>query len=139
MAKGQASTKEIKNRVEQIKDLLLNGKTRADILKKYTGRGGVSERHVDNYIAKAKQQIRESAQTTFSDSRALMIRNLWDCYHNARAQNQWASVASFTQQLSKLYGLDIVKIEHQITRYEDMTDDELSMGLNDFENEAPIH
>lgn len=55
----QASAIEIQRRVEAIKILLLDGKSRGEIVREGSKKWNVSERQIDDYYATAKKQINE--------------------------------------------------------------------------------
>lgn len=60
---AKASVSEIEERVSRVYELLISGAKRADILQYATKKAwGVEDRQVDNYIARAKEEITRLAR-----------------------------------------------------------------------------
>lgn len=133
VANPKSTKAEINQRVNEISNLLLVGYTRSYILQ-YASKWQISDRHVDEYIKRAWQNIKEINDLTLQDNLSMITNQLWDLYRDARANNDRANANKALAQLAKIKGLEVHTINHVIedTReFEKLTNEELDQLIED--------
>lgn len=96
---------EIEQRINKVFMLLLDGKTRYDILQYTATTYGINKRQTDSYIAEANALIEQEAEYIrtrhFGKAIAVLSRNIGD----ARQDKDWTNVVSSQRELDKLLSL----------------------------------
>ena len=114
----KATNAEIIQRLSEIRDLLLEGKTRFAILE-YAGKWNLSDSQVDNYIASATAQIKEVAQQDASTDISLIVSNLWDLFNKNKSTNPQVA-RQCLMDIAKIRGMDQTTVNHTFKRDEDL-------------------
>lgn len=102
-------------RVSEVVDLLLDGRTRSFILQYATNSNwGISDAQVDKYIGEANKQISEVNQGSIEESLALIMTNLLDLYRSHKKSSPDLA-RKIMMDIAKLRGLDqntvLLKVE----------------------------
>ena len=100
----RSSNGELAMRVNEVARLIMNGRTRGDILHN-TSNWGVSDRQVDEYIARACKTISEINRESLQDNLAIIKRNYWQLYRQALKEKDGRLAANILESLAKLMGL----------------------------------
>lgn len=129
---AKKSTKaQLDQRVSEVQALLLQGYTRSYLLQ-YASKWGISERQLQDYIAKATINIKEINQVSLQDNMALIASNLWDLFRKAREDKDLSEQHKILMSIAKLKGLDQHAITHIIEdkrELAEMSDEDLDMAL----------
>lgn len=119
-------------RVSEVQSWILEGYTRHKILQ-FGSKWSVSDRQIDDYIAKATELIREINHATLEDSLALIVSNYWSLYKEAGSDV--GLKASILEKIGKFRGLDkktlVVKDERELEEVSDDELDEILEGIGD--------
>ncbi len=136
------STKaELDQRVSEVQALLLQGYTRSYILQ-YGSKWGISDRQIEEYMAKASINLKEINSITLQENMALIASNLWDLFRKAKVDNDLSEQHKILMSLAKLKGLDQQAIHHIIEdkrELADMTDEDLDRALNQAASQQERH
>lgn len=114
-------------RIKEIKELMLVGKTRCAILE-YAKKWAVSVQMIDADSAIAREQIREINSIDFKDSRSLVLNNYWEVYHAAKAARNIKEQRSVLDSIARVCGLERLVIEMQ-DEYPDLKEGEVMEEL----------
>lgn len=118
---------EVDNRIKEIQAMLLDGRTRSEILQ-FGSKWKVGTRQIDDYIKQARDEIKEINSNTFQDNLSIVIRNLWDLFREARILSNIQEQHKILMSLSKIMGLEKITVNHIIEDkrpLETMSDEEL--------------
>lgn len=112
--KQAKSTKaEIIQRVSEVQTLLLEGRTRSNIVQ-YGSKWKISDRQIDDYIAEARRNIQEVSMAGLENDLAIIISAMWDTFRRAVIQNNVGEQRQTLMAIAKLKGLDETRINHVI-------------------------
>jgi len=101
---AKASDAEIELRIHEVKNLLSDGCTRADIVRYTAKKWGLAKRQTDEYITRAKEELRELNSAITSC--------LWKLYK--KAEDAPAVQHQIIMSIAKMQGLDQQIINHVI-------------------------
>lgn len=125
---------EVEMRVSEIIDLLLLGKTRAEVLRYCSNRGwGISSRQIDKYIADAKEEIHEISRITATETMSLILKNLWDLYKKCLDKEDFSGARTILMDVAKLKGMAQETVTHIIQK---PSEELVSMSEDDFDRLA---
>lgn len=125
---GNKSTQAQRNqRIAEIKELMLVGKTRCDILK-YAKKWGKSDGQIDADMAVAREEIREINSIDFKDNRSLVLKNYWEVYLAAKEVKNIKEQRSVLDSIARVCGLEKLVIEVQ-DEYPDLKEGEVMEEL----------
>lgn len=133
---NRSTSSEVENRVSEVCVLLLEGKTRTQILKK-CAKWKTTNRQIDSYIAEAKAEIREINEITREDALAFVSSNLVDIYLRAKLDGNIGEARKILMDFAKVKGLEQTTINHTINNrpLKDMSDVELLNKLDESNDE----
>lgn len=119
---AKKSTKaEIDQRLKEVQELLLEGRTRSYIVQ-YGSKWQVVDRQIDDYIAQATALIKEINLASVQDNLALITANQWTLYRTAIKDNNIPVARQLLMDLAKLRGLDQATINHVIEDKRELAD-----------------
>lgn len=113
---AKATEAETIQRLSEVKSLLLQGKTRSDILE-YAGKWAIERSRTDELIARATEQIQEIAQADTASDISVILRNLWDIINANKATNPQVARQAL-MDIAKLRGMDQTTVNHTFKRDE---------------------
>jgi hypothetical protein len=119
---------EISFRVAEVKEQLLQGHTRAFIVQAGSKKWGITERQVDDYIAKAKEIINEINIINTVENMGIISSNMWKVYREALQANDTRLMLDTLREIGKLRGLYNDKITMYIDSerpLKDLSDEDL--------------
>lgn len=102
---AKSTEAEIDQRVNQTYLLLLRREGRQTILQYAANKWGVGSRTADEYIARARELMREEASAERDDALAEHIALRKDLFNKAYKDKKWAIAFQICQDESKLLGL----------------------------------
>ena len=109
---AKASDAEIELRIHEVKNLLSDGCTRADIVRYTAKKWGLAKRQTDEYITRAKEELRELNSANFKDKLSQITSCLWKLYK--KAEDAPAVQHQIIMSIAKMQGLDQQIINHVI-------------------------
>lgn len=118
-------------RVRQIKEWILLGYIRSEILQ-YASTWKLSDRMVDDYISKAREEIREVNKLETKDMLDELIASQKVLYRAAIAMKDLKTARQLLMDMAKLRGLDQTTVNVNVQRDEDlmkMSDEQLDSIL----------
>lgn len=119
---GNKSTEaEIDLRVSEVQDLLLNGETRHKIVR-FGSKWGISARQIDDYIAAARERIKEINATSLQENMALVTTNLWRIFRASVIEGDLAEANKALMNLAKVKGLENYTVTHVIEDKRELAD-----------------
>jgi len=129
LAKSSKTSKKSTNagiaaRIDEVAELLLVANTRYQIVR-YASKWNISSRQVDEYMARAWAQIKEVNAGDFEENRSMVLRNFWDIYKSSKKKDDGKTAIAALTQISKICGLDQITIQHNIKRFDDLSEEEL--------------
>jgi len=114
-SQGKATNAEIELRVQTVIKMTIQGYSRAEIVRYGSNKWKIGDRQMDDYVAKAKDGIKEIASPDKDDQRAKSIARKEDLYQKAYKNSDWARCESVSNSLDKLLGLnEPVKTESDV-------------------------
>lgn len=128
----KATQRQVKSRVEEVKELLLKGKTRSEIQQHAAKNFSLSVRVIDEYIARATSQLREICTVDNSTALAVLLSHLHGQLNNAVDINDGKLVSKIAMDIAKLRGLGITNLNLTVEdkrELVEMTDAELNAIL----------
>lgn len=131
---AKSTDAEILIRVNTIQNDILSGQQNHQIFR-YASVWSVTERTIEEYIARAKANILEINKADFQEKLALVSTNWWTLYNNGDEKTK----ATALTNLAKIWSLDQVNVNHFLKDERlltDKTDAELDelLGGKDAEN-----
>jgi len=108
MPKG--TNAEVAQRVQAVREWLLEGNTRSDILR-YTTSWKITDRTVDEYMARATDEIKEINDIDFKTNRSLVLKNLWETYGRAKEAKNLKEQKGILDSIARICGLEKLVIE----------------------------
>lgn len=111
------------SRITQVQELLLSGQTRKQILRHAAEHWKLAERQVDDYIAKATEEIEEANASSAERHLALITANLWVLYRDNRSSPSLAR--ELLMDIAKLRGVDKEEMTLHLRKYTGASDDDL--------------
>lgn len=114
-------------------DHLMQGRTRAFIVKEITEKYKVGARQVDFYIAKAREIVSEHNLHTYEYNASIISENLWELYRRSLRKDDLGEAHRVLMSIAKLKGVDKQVVNHKITvtsAYADLSDDALDAALD---------
>lgn len=125
---GRANQTEMALRITEVKEALLLGDTRCDIFQ-LGSKWDVDERTIDNYIGAARKEILEANNASYEENRALIIKNLWEVYKDAKKVKDLREQRSCLAELVKVTGLAEIRIKNLVEKLEDVNPVEAEQAL----------
>lgn len=132
----RASDAEIQLREAKAKEMLLDGFTRAEIVRECSKLYGVSARQIDDYIKVAREEIAEINQVDAKETLSTILKNQWKLFRKAVLKDNDQLARQILMDIAKLKGLEQINVNHVIEQreFKDISDEELdkllSEGLN---------
>lgn len=135
MAVNKKATKaQVIERVSQIKSLLLEGKARSSIQQFAAINYQLTERVIDEYIARATLEIKEmSSAADRTLDLGILLERLYKMANEAEKKGDQKTASSILMNIAKLKGLDQQTINHIVQdsrELETLTDSDLDSLLN---------
>jgi len=122
----KATKAAVKTRVEEVIELLLEGRTRSFIIRYGAENWQLAARQVDQYIHEATEEIGEVTKNTAEKTISLLTSSLWSLYRNNKVWHP-ATARAALMDIAKLHGLDRIDINLHVDRpLKDVSDNELS-------------
>lgn len=118
---SKSSNTEIDQRVKEVEDLLLEGFQRRHILQ-HGSKWKVSSRQIDEYISRARLNIKEINDADTQDNLALINEGLWDTFRNAKKLGNVTEQRQILMAIAKLKGLDNHAVTHVIEDKRELAD-----------------
>ena len=133
-SKAKKATKAIViTRISEIKDLLLKGKSRGVIQQFAATSYNLTERVIDEYIARATQEIKEMSNTDRSTDLGILLERLYKMANDAEDKGDQKTASSILMNIAKLKSLDNHSIHHIIEKRDlaQLSDSDLEVILED--------
>lgn len=112
--RGRSTVASTEERVSIVYTMLLDGYTRSEILK--AGKEWkVSDRTIDDYIAKAKEEILEVNKDDRAENMSIVLKNLWNLYHKSQLIAEFGDAHRILMSIAKLQGLEETVIHHTVS------------------------
>lgn len=121
---AKCSQAEFQIRVETTVKMLMNGKTRHDMIRHGEEFWSVGERQVEEYMSLAWDIIRETGKEGIAKEKARVLKNIWKLFGQAEAEGDRREQHALMNTMSKLLGLEIAPAE-QPPRHADVPQEEL--------------
>ncbi|MCT4664943.1 MAG: hypothetical protein N4A45_06885 [Flavobacteriales bacterium] len=107
------STKAIVNlRVSEIASLLIDGKSRIDIVEYSSIKWTIGERQTDKYIAKARELISNENKKNVRYDYGKALKRYELLYSKAMEDKDYRLALSVNKEISQLQGLNKIEVEH---------------------------
>lgn len=107
------SSKHIVNqRINEIAEMLIEGKSRNGIIQYSSGCWELGERQIDKYIAKARDLIQQEITKDLGFDYAKSIKRFESLYHKAYEGKDYRLALAVNKELSTIQGLYKIQIEH---------------------------
>lgn len=107
------SSKTIVNqRVLEIIEMLINGKSRISIVHYGSTNWSVGERQIDKYIAKARAIIQDEVVKNLEYDYAKAIKRYENLYQHALEEKDYRLALSVNKEITSLQGLNKIQIQH---------------------------
>jgi hypothetical protein len=116
---AKATDVEVERRVSEVRDLLLRGKQRYEIVQ-YCAKYNLSLRAIDTYIKTATDQVKEHNKATFQENMAVITGALWRLHDECLMTGDKSEQRAILMSLAKLKGLDQQTINHVIEDKRDL-------------------
>ena len=108
----RATKGEIENRVGQIAIMLINGESKANVVRFSTENFGVRERMTEKYLVKAKELIEKSIKKEVEYDYSLAVSRYSELYKRSFEKKDFRTCLAINKELSTLQGLHKVQVEH---------------------------
>lgn len=102
----------INQRVSEVADMLIEGKSRNGIIQYGTKCWKVGERQIDKYIAKARDVIQQEITKDLGFDYAKSIKRYENLYSKAYEVKDYRLALAVNKELSTIQGLYKIQIEH---------------------------
>lgn len=112
---GSVNSIESKKRLNEVANMLLEGKSTKDIISHAAYHWKISERATFKYISKAYKQFGKSAAFNRDEQLGLAIKRLERLYHEAFTDGQLRTALHVVKELNQILGLRIEKTEATVT------------------------
>lgn len=126
---------ELINRVNEIKEQMLLGYTRYDVVRYGTEKWGVSERQIEDYMSKANAILDEINMLEAKDNLKLLTSNMWKIFRKALEEGDRRHASELLREIGKLRGLYNEKVTMVLDDKRvnpDMSDIELESALDEY-------
>lgn len=128
--KRTKSTKaELIQRVTEVGELLLEGRTRHEIFRIVTTKYSCSERTVDDYIALARVEIEEINKSRLEHDVSILMRNLWKLYREADKTSDKLAVVKEIMRIKGIGSTNLNLFIEDKRELSEMSDEELASML----------
>lgn len=101
----KATDAEILRRVATVHKLIVAGASRASIQQYSATTWGLSDRPIDEYIARAKETIKEQTDKDKDNNLALAIQRMSDIYQQCYSAKNYKGAITAQVEINKLLGL----------------------------------
>ena len=102
----RATDSVVEQRVSQVYEMLLRGYSRSEVFRFASEqKWGITERQVENYIARATEAIREDSEERREQEFARAVLDLYRLYRRCLKDNQLKTALECRKEIHKLYGL----------------------------------
>lgn len=101
----KATDAEVTQRVATIHKLMVAGASRASIVQYGSKTWQITDRQVDDYIARAKKGITDQANKDKNHNLALALERMSDIYQQCYAAKNYKGAVSAQQEINRLLGL----------------------------------
>lgn len=109
---AKASKYIVNQRVSEISEMLIEGKSRNGIIQYGTKYWKVGERQIDKYIARARELIQQEITKDLEFDYAKSIKRFESLYHKAYERKDYRLALAVNKELSTIQGLYKIQIEH---------------------------
>lgn len=124
-------------RVQEVKELIVNGATRAEIVR-HCSKYEISSRQVDTYMAHAWEEINEAMAPSRKQWAAKTIKRLENFINRMREKGNPKAEVVAMDMLAKILGLYQIDVFHHVgDKRPDITDDDLRGTITS--EEARVH
>lgn len=107
------SSKHIVNqRINEITEMLIEGKSRNGIIQYGTGHWEVGERQIDKYIARARNVIQKEIVKDLEFDYAKSLKRFESLYYKAIEGKDYRLALAVNKEISTIQGLYKIQIEH---------------------------
>lgn len=111
---AKSTNAELEMRVNKVYELLINSWNRYDILQYVRKNWDIEDKQADNYIAKAKEIIKENAKQTQEEWLEDTKNKLQDLYKKAMSQKQTRECRQIIVTANKVLGYEKLSIDANI-------------------------
>lgn len=120
--KKKATAAETEARVEIVINHIMMGRGRPWIVRYAAKEWGLASRSVDDLLAKARAEMRESNLSTREESMEQILSNYWLLYRQAMHKKDPYLALSILKEVAKVKGLNQEHVVHTIDDKRDMVD-----------------
>ena len=124
---------EVNERIQEVFELLLLGKTRSEIHRN-TSKWNLHFRQIDTYISRANVELREVNKVSRDELSSQIKNNQWRLYNKAIIDSDHQLAAKILMDLAKIGGLDEQTVNHVVAERREVveaSDDDLTLILDD--------
>ena len=115
---SKSTNAEIEVRVQKVIDMVLDGFSRADIVRYAAKNWKLQSRQVDDYLKAAKEGIKEIAAPEKGEQTQTAIARLNRLYQKCHANGDFRTCLAIQESLSKLLGLnEALKTDITVTNF----------------------
>lgn len=129
----KSSNAQMQERIDEVMLQLLTGSSRAQIQQNAAEKYGLTERPIDELIARATAQIKEINAPKIMDSVEQVMGNLWFLYKQALKAGDRRLSLDVLKEIAKVKGLNELTLIHKMgdRDLKDASDDELEAALTE--------
>lgn len=110
---SKATDAQVEKRIEVVTDILMRGGTRADVLQYCASEWDIRTRQADNYLKRAWEYIRDTAERDKERHINLAIQRYQDLYKRSFKVQDYRECRQINAEMIKLLGLaEPEKVEH---------------------------
>lgn len=102
----------VKQRINEVSEMLINAKSRNEIIHYSSDQWNVGERQTDKYIASARGLIQSEIQKNIEYDYAKAVRRYEELYRLAIEGKDYRLASSINKEIANLQGLHKIQIEH---------------------------
>lgn len=131
-AHGKKSEKHVvEQRVREIVELKLVGRTRTDILQ-HGSKWGISDRQIDELIKRASDQLQEINSESIKSTQSVIVSAMWDVYRMAQQMGNITEMRQCLSSIAKVMGLEQSTVNHIIRdeQLQDLDEEALNQYMN---------
>lgn len=131
-SRKKSTKKEMTDRVLEVKELLLQGYVRHEIIQYGSEKWQVCDRQIEELMQRANQMLDEINMIDAKDNLKLLTGNMWKLFRKCLKENDKRLAAELLREIGKLRGLynERVTMVLDDQRYHpDMSDKDLEQAL----------
>jgi len=130
---AKSTDAEVAERIQEVFELLLLGRTRGEILR-HTSKWNMNSRQIDTYMARAHVELKEVNKVSRDELSSQIKNNQWRLYGKAVRDRDHQLAAKILMDLAKIGGLDEQTVNHVVAERREVveaSDDDLTLILDD--------